>query len=127
MWPNLIKQDALVNTTLQPKTLLPGLNSWEVAGLARKRRQKLKKVAADILFLRLLVILIRSVKVRYSFTLSLFHYFILQGGELSETQGKSVCPHLSFEIQAKRQLASFLLLNMVIFATLTLPRIRVSL
>ena len=95
-----------------------------MAGLARKRRQKLKKVAADILFLRLLI---RSVRVRYSFTLSLFHYFTLQGGELSETQGESVCPHLSFEIQAKRQLASFLLLNMVFFATLTLPRIRVSL
>jgi len=37
---------------------LPGLNSWEVVGVARMRQMMVEKVVADILFLRLLVILL---------------------------------------------------------------------
>jgi hypothetical protein len=81
----------------EPKTLLPGLNSCEVVGLARTR-QRVKKVVAGILFLKLLVILIPRVRIGYSFAPSLFHSFTLsedlQGGDLSETYGESVCLHL---------------------------------
>ena len=69
--------DILVNTTSQPKTLLPGLNSCEVAGVANRMRQRVKKVAADILCFRLLVILVPRVRIRYSFALPHFYTFTL--------------------------------------------------
>ena len=84
----MIKEDVLVNTTSQPKTLLPGLNSCEVVGFARTR-QRVKKVAAGILFLRLLVILVPRVTIGHSLAPSLFHSFTLwedlQRGDLSKT------------------------------------------
>ena len=90
--------DILVNTTFQPKTLLPGLNSCEVVGVARMRQMMVKKVVADILFLTLLVILLPRFRIGHTFKLSLFHSFTLRQdlheGDLSETQGESVCLHL---------------------------------